>query len=303
MGKSQDQSSETSKLHEPNTNTISIEIQNHVDTPRVFHRELFDEVKKREELRSGKYKPNNDSIDLEGAPSFSSDGNKRQGRFFCPNIEKNKMKITEETFLNPAQQKENSPLFGPSTTTTTTITTTTVTSETSSQKTSSNPTPASVLTSAPLTKSRPAISEAPVKTNQVNALVSLDDYKDLAINALLKYCDGWNIFKLSLFGFRWGHHHQDRAWAVVDAIIEANNIESILSILRNQCTLFENPEVKIPAAAVAHIDLAPQWKTTLKNKPDDVRTSGYYHAINEALRDVESKYYTENQSSPNLNIK
>ena len=153
-----------------------------------------------------------------------------------------------------------------------------------------NETPTVTFTPPPTSVNSIVFAPPPNETDESKTLTAqetkLNQYKDIATDALLKYCDGWNLFKLSLFGHRCGHHHQNRTWAVIDAINEAKNIVTILAILTNQRDLFQSE-----SAATGHHPigtLADRWTKKLKNRPKNYQISGYYQATLEALQKLQA---------------
>lgn len=90
-----------------------------------------------------------------------------------------------------------------------------------------------------------------------------------------------NPYLLSIFG----HHHDDRATAVRNAISQAKDISIIVEILLNQKMLFETgrgTEGNIPETL-----LSARFTTGLVNRPPYPEKSGFYRALIGAIQEVD----------------
>ncbi len=122
--------------------------------------------------------------------------------------------------------------------------------------------------------------------------LTLEERKKRILEALRAYT---NRLKLSLFG----HNHDGRARAIINAIIKAETLKQIGDILVNQESSLE--QLVVPSKKVIPTDLIePRFSQAdqIKNKPKSnqyLEKSGYYKAIKSAIETLEDlSMYTDN---------
>lgn len=117
----------------------------------------------------------------------------------------------------------------------------------------------------------------PRKLNDEDATDQLYDCKLEVYRLLDAYISWW---KLSLFG----HHHDERARSVKDAIKKCHYLEEIKEILENQRDVLKQ---QITGEVFSSF-LGARWThhLTLKNIPSNSSSSGYYQTIVRALEKV-----------------
>lgn len=120
---------------------------------------------------------------------------------------------------------------------------------------------------------------------------ALNEFKKQVCESLYDY-KSW--YKLSLFG----HHHNDRATQVIEAIMQGTR-EEVINILQSQKLLFENSPSK-PTLSAESQKILGRFGKEIKNLPkaDIGQKSGFYKAILTAIEIAESSPSTEMSNIP-----
>ncbi len=105
-------------------------------------------------------------------------------------------------------------------------------------------------------------------------------------------------YKFSIYGIRFfGHHHEKRVCAVIEAVNNCNKIDEIKTILEQQRNLLTQ---KNPKPVNAHQHLDKRWHQKITNKPYQNDSSGYLKAIKQAIEALKNPNQFIGPATPSL---